>query len=251
MSDGIGDFIIGVSVTGPDYPPAPSQQVPTNGEIMPFDYWQTVIAQYANSPALMAIIGSFAAAVDQTANINAFYNLVMDVDSAVGYGLDVWGRIVGVTRTLYVSNIDWFGFAQGAPNSMGFGQGPFYAGESLNGNYQLADNSYRTLIFAKAMANISDGSIPSINKILMALFPGRGNCYCTDAPPLIPYFGFSEGVPGALGFGQAPFYTGQGQGGMTMTYTFTFPLSNIELAIVDQSGVLPKPTGVAARVVII
>jgi hypothetical protein len=241
----------GIIETGPDYPPAPSQRVPTNGEIVPFNYWQTVIAQYANSPGLIGIIGSFAAAVDQSANIDAFYRLVMNIDSAVEYGLDCWGRIVGVTRTLYVPDVKWFGFSQGAPNSVGFGQGPFYAGESLNNNYRLADNSYRTLIFAKAMANISDGSIPSINKILMALFPGRGNCYCTDAPMAVPYFGFSQGAPGSVGFGQGPFYMGEGFGGMTMTYTFEFPLSNIELAIVQQSGVLPKPTGVAARVVII
>jgi len=38
---------------------------------------------------------------------------------------------------------------------------------------------------------------------------------------------------------------------MMMTYTFEFPLSPVELAIVQNSGVLPKPTGVAATVVIL
>jgi Protein of unknown function (DUF2612) len=37
---------------------------------------------------------------------------------------------------------------------------------------------------------------------------------------------------------------------MTMTYTFAFQLSPVELAIVTQSGVLPKPTGVLASVVV-
>lgn len=38
---------------------------------------------------------------------------------------------------------------------------------------------------------------------------------------------------------------------MTMTYTFTFALTPVELAIVLNSGVLPKPTGVAASVVLL
>ena len=36
---------------------------------------------------------------------------------------------------------------------------------------------------------------------------------------------------------------------MTMQYVFNFTLSPVELAIVEESGVLPKPVGVAATVV--
>ena len=38
---------------------------------------------------------------------------------------------------------------------------------------------------------------------------------------------------------------------MTMTYTFEFALTPVEQAIVEQSGVLPRPTGVSSSVVII
>ncbi|WP_415752057.1 DUF2612 domain-containing protein [Mesorhizobium sp. B2-1-8] len=38
---------------------------------------------------------------------------------------------------------------------------------------------------------------------------------------------------------------------MTMTYSFAFQLTPVELAIVQNSGVLPKPTGVKASIVII
>ena len=36
---------------------------------------------------------------------------------------------------------------------------------------------------------------------------------------------------------------------MTMTYTFRFPLTPVQLAIVQNSGVLPRTSGVAATVV--
>jgi hypothetical protein len=38
---------------------------------------------------------------------------------------------------------------------------------------------------------------------------------------------------------------------MTMAYVFTFGLTPVELAIVQNSGVLPKSTGVAATVVLL
>jgi hypothetical protein len=75
------------------------------------------------------------------------------------------------------------------------------------------------LILAKALANISSCSAPAVNKVLQLLFPGRGVCYATDGLD------------------------------MTMTYTFLFALTPVEAAIVDQSGVLPRPAGVSATVV--
>jgi 5,10-methylene-tetrahydrofolate dehydrogenase/methenyl tetrahydrofolate cyclohydrolase len=69
------------------------------------------------------------------------------------------------------------------------------------------------------MANISNGSIKSINSILMSLFGESGNAYCTDG------------------------------GDMTMTYHFDFELTPVQAAIVGQSNVLPKPVGVASSIV--
>ncbi len=40
--------------------------------------------------------------IDPTADLNAFYDLVWNVATAQGWGLDVWGRIVGVTRNLNI-----------------------------------------------------------------------------------------------------------------------------------------------------
>ena len=185
-----------------------------------FDASATIISQYANSPILTQLIANIAEYIDPAAKLNAFYNLVWNVDTAVGYGLDVLGRIVGVNRVLRLpAAVPYLGFEQAAPTAYPFGEGIFYGGGNATTNYALSDAAFRRLVLAKAAANICDGSIPAINAILMALFPGYGNCYVTDGLD------------------------------MTMTYTFTGPLSPVDLAIVAQSGVLPRPAGVSATIV--
>jgi hypothetical protein len=187
------------------------------------DIDDTVLSQYANSPALLTLIEAAGQWFDPSANLQDFHDLIWNVDTAVGYGLDVWGRIVGVGRVLQVASGTYLGFAEAsdATSETPFNVAPLYAGAPTTSNYALEDESYRLLILAKAAANISDGSAAGINAILMALFPGRGNAYVTD-----------------------------GQN-MTMTYTFAFtpPLTAVEFAIVAQSGVLPRPAGVTASVV--
>lgn len=299
-------------MSGPTYPPehnrstAPGGQLPETAQL---DYWTTILSQFANSEILTAIIANVAGYLDQRASFDDFYRLVRNVDTAEGYGLDVWGRIVGVNRVLQVQSGSFFGFQEAyVPNSASITTlndaaspriadaqyGPFFTGEILTDNFRLADQAYRLLILAKAAANITDGSIPAINRILMSLFPGRGNCYVTEIKPTSyfgfgeaavtrptyvrgfnrlqdytgPYLWFAEARPDGAGLDQAPLYTGTAQGAASpslsvacapfysgqdnpyraMTYTFEFPLTPVELAIVQQSGVLPKPAGVAASV---
>jgi len=187
----------------------------------PFNYWQTILSQYANSSILTQLISNFFQYLDQTANLDLFFENIWDIDTATGRGLEIWGRIVGVTKTLrFVASGQFFGFAEANDpvNVAGFNQAPFFSGTLLTSNFDLSDDAFRTLIFAKALANISDGSIPSINQILLNLFPGRGNCFVVD------------------------------NGNMSLTYTFQFALTAVENAIVTQSGVLPKPVGVSAAV---
>lgn len=234
-SNGIGLFVIGVSPIG---------------ELPAFDPWITVVSQFANSDILTRLIENIFEYIDQTKNIEAFYDLIQNVDTAEGEGLSIWGRIVGVNRVLQVVSGEWFGYEEALPGSYGFGQAALYSGSSLTSNFALSDQAYRTLIFAKAAANITDGSIPAINRILMSLFPNRGNAFVTEGNYYPDWFGFDEST-NATGFNQAPFYSGASISTMTMSYVFSFNLSLLELAIVQQSGVLPKPTGVAANVVIL
>lgn len=182
------------------------------------DVTQTIISQYGQSPTINALINAMNQWLDPSTDIDAFYNDIWNVDTATGIGLDIWGRIVGVGRVLQVATTGkFFGFDEATNVSADpFNTSPFYSGQQINSNFILGDDGFRVLILAKALANISNGSIPAINQILLSLFPGRGNCYIADGL------------------------------NMTMTYTFTFPLTPVEAAIVSQSGILPRMTGVAS-----
>jgi len=204
-SSAIGSFVIGLS---------PIEGTAVAGT-------ETLLAQYANSPVIRKLIEDFAEAVDPTANIQRFYDLLWNVATAVGYGLDVWGRIVGVDRVLAVPQGVHFGFEEAVgPGIDTFGFGIYYSGGGVTTNYALSDDAFRLLIFAKAAANLWDGSIPGLNNILRLLFPGQV-AYCTDL------------------------------GGMAMTYTFAFPLTPVQAAVIANSGVLPRPCGVSTSVVLI
>jgi len=184
------------------------------------NFLQTVISQYINSPTLMQLIKNFNQYIDPTTNLNNFYNMIFNVDTAQGYGLDCWGRIVGVNRVLQVTQGLFFGFQEaGSGAYLPFNQGQFYTGQPTTSNYALSDDAFRTLIFAKALANISDGSIPSINQILINLFGTMGNCYVQD------------------------------NNDMSLTYVFDFTPSAVDQAIIENSGVLPRPTGVSTSII--
>lgn len=186
-----------------------------------FDVATTVISQYAASPTLVRLVEDYQAYIDPDADFDAFYDLVWNVETAEGWGLDVWGRIVDIGRIIQVPSGEiTLGFTEANPNSAEpFGFGAFYGGTGATDSVALSDDAYRTLILAKALANITDGSIPALNLLLRTLFPGRGNCYVTDGLD------------------------------MTMTYTFDFALEPVELAIIQQSNVLAKPAGITATIV--
>ena len=215
------------------------------------DFDRTVISQYSNSATLAQLIINLNTYLDPNVNLQNFYDLIWNVDTAEGYGLDVWGRIVGVGRFIRVPNGRWLGFQEaGSVGTDTWDHGVWYDGGDLTHTITLDDETYRKVIFTKAAANITDGSIPSINQILLNLFPNRGNAYVTDGRniPHEPFFGFAESFD-CVGWNQgiwADLYIGAFPRNMTMVYVFEFALDETEVAIVLKSGVLPKPVGVKA-----
>lgn len=207
---------------------------------------QTVISQYNNSEALINLLTSINEWIDPNLNLERFYNLIWNIDTAVGYGLDVWGRIVGITRVLSIVEGDFFGFGE-AEDRTGFNQAPFWIGDVAPTRYVLTDEQFRMLIFAKAAHNITNCSVPAINQLMMNLFPSRGNCYVTDGNngPTGVWFGFAEARDRA-NFDNGPFedYAPEMPDNMSLIYVFDFVLEPFEIAIVKTSGVLPKPVGV-------
>lgn len=184
---------------------------------------RTIISQYANSPTLNALIANMNEYIDPRVNMQMFYDFVWNVDTAQGFGLDIWGKIVGVSRLLRVPNnrqIIGFNNADVPPDWAPFNQGVWFTGRQGGQTFPLSDDAYRTLILTKALANIVATTAASINQLLRNLFPGRGVCYVVD------------------------------NGAMSMTYVFEFDISQTEYAILTQSGALPHPAGVRFNVVV-
>lgn len=185
---------------------------------------RTVISQYANSPTLNALISNMNEYIDPRVNMQNFYDFVWNVDTAQGFGLDIWGKIVGVSRLLKIpANTKTFGFnnADFPPDWAPFNQGTFYTGANTGTAFILPDDVYRTLILTKALSNIVATTAASMNQLLRNLFPGRGVAYVID------------------------------NGGMSMTFYFEFDITTAEYAILTQSGALPHPAGVRFNVIVL
>lgn len=189
------------------------------------NYTDTILSQYATSPTITALIDFFNQNIDPSADIDTFYNVVWNVETAVGVGLDVWGKIVNVSRELQIAtNQAYFGFDEAysaATSTTGvqpFNQAPMYDGPLATSTYTLADDAYRKLIMVKALANITDCTSQSLNKLLRYLFSGEGRCYVVDT------------------------------GGMQVRYVFEFTLTDVEQAIMLNSGAVPRSAGVLVSV---
>lgn len=178
----------------------------------------TIISQYANSPTITQLVKNIDEYIDPRTDIDQFFSYVFDVSTAQGFGLDIWGRIVGVARELSLPPVyDNFGFAEALPDSLEFDVGTFFSGITPDTDiYRLSDDAYRQLIMTKALSNISACSAAAINQLISNLFAERGRCYVNDL------------------------------GSMSLRYVFEFALTPVELAIITRSGALPRPAGVLA-----
>ncbi len=172
----------------------------------------TILSQYDNSPRMLALVEGFNALMDPAADIDAFYEQVFDPRTAIGWGLDAWGRIVAVNRAVTLEGVpDAFGFD--GSGLVPFGQGPFWNANATS-TYVLADDAFRLLIFLKAAINITDGTLASLNAILHQFFAERG-----------PVMALHVGT-------------------MHMRLVFRFSLKTYERAILSKADMTPIPAGV-------
>ena len=179
------------------------------------------------------MLESFNEAIDPTADLANFYNKIWNVHTAVGYGLDVWGTIVGVSRYLQIPSTPYLGFEEAftiptaTTGPQPFNQDPFFNGVTATTSFALTDSQYRQLIMIKAAANISNLSVPAINALLRA------------------EFGVNNGVDP---YGDAYI---QDLENMSFNYYLNFHPSVAQIAIIQNSGVFPRPAGVQANLIYI
>lgn len=187
----------------------------------------TLLAQYANSPTITALVDYFNDWLDIQPDVELLFSTIWNIETANDHGLDIWGRIVGVGRYLEIEDAPaYWGFEEAqtsttlytGPQPFGSG-GTFYDGKPVTQTYRLHADVYRRVILWKAMSNISTGTVDDINRLLKFMFSERGRAYVHDT------------------------------GDMTMRYVFEFYLTPVEKAILKQSNIAPKPAGVNLRVI--
>jgi hypothetical protein len=208
--------------------------------------------QYAASPVIQTLVAD-RSSYFATGWEDQFYTNVWNVDTANGFGLDIWGRIVVIGRNVITEFTDttfgyyeaWSGssgvipppgpvivnpiaFVVGVPPASAtddritpFDDAPFYEGIQATETITLSDDAYRKLILAKALSNISDCTMPSLNKALRFLFDGSDSrrCYATTSNL------------------------------MDLSFVFEFQLTPVEKTLAVYSGVIPRPAGVKLTIV--
>ena len=180
----------------------------------------TVQKQYSNSVTLLQLLSDFDQWCDLTLFTEAFLANVWDISTAVGFGLDIWGRILGQSRNLQITQTpsDNFGFninSHPGTQWMPWSQAPFYGGQSAGTvTFPLQDAYYRQLLLVKAAANIATCDCPSINALMRAMFGTRGPCFV----------GYDLTHP------------------MDIGYHFNFFPTPVEKSIIE-SGLFPQPAG--------
>lgn len=135
----------------------------------------TLMSQYANSPVICNLIESMNECIDPARSIDDFYRLAFNVKTAQSFGLDIWGRIVGVNRNISIppDDIDTFGFKTSPQAFQPFNSYPFSSAGARFSSYHLSDERFRLLIMIKAAANILHATAPNINKYLRMIFPEK------------------------------------------------------------------------------
>lgn len=99
-------------------------------------------SQYAASPTMVKLAGSFQDTMDASSDLDTIYNCLFWLPTCTGVALDYWGDIVAIKRQLNTSS----------------------------GQIVWDDETYRFLILYKAVANISASDAASINDLLTRLF---------------------------------------------------------------------------------
>lgn len=134
----------------------------------------TVQSQYAASPRILALAAMYWELMDPADAVNLMIKRMIDPQTAEGYGLDVWGRIVGIRRSLVPADGRYLAYEPPAgDNDEGdsWNNAPF---NPLTAQGLAPDATFRVYVFVKAMLNIGNGSLASLNRYFSLLFPDSG-----------------------------------------------------------------------------
>ena len=167
-----------------------------------------MISQYANSPKFVSLVNGLTDMFNNAQTLEDWFNVVFNIKTANGYGLDIWGSILNQGRLFFYTN----------PND-GTTESVYLKGaqtvDGVNYSSEQIEEIYRSVLFIKAMSNVTNATLASLNNMLQFYYSGRGRVY------VIEY------------------------GVMEIRYVFEFYVNKLERAIFT-SDIMPNPTGVLA-----
>ena len=109
---------------------------------------EAIQSQYSASKTMLELMASFQGQLEISGEVDLFHEKIFNIYTAEGPGLDNWGRIIGVARTIEDGKV----------------------------SITLDDEHYRLLLLYKALANISRSDLATLNGLLHQLINlGIGN----------------------------------------------------------------------------
>ncbi|MGX4745120.1 DUF2612 domain-containing protein [Providencia rettgeri] len=129
-----------------------------------------LIWQYRGKPKARQTVGLLLSETQQVFGSVIALSTILNIDTSTGYGLDLIGKHVGISRVMKsLIPKDYFGFL-GIEGALGFNAGVFYRyGDSLKGSSVLGDDDYRFFIKAKIIKNYQKPDIANITYSLRHL----------------------------------------------------------------------------------
>jgi len=165
------------------------------------------LSQYANSPRFIDLYNNICGLFNNSKTLEDWFNVVYNLKTASGFGLDIWGTILNQGRQFsYEEN--------GVVENIFLGGEQTIDGITYSAEYM--EEMYRMVLFLRALGYITNCTLASLNNLLQYYFADKGRVY------VINY------------------------GTMEIRYVFEFYASKLEKAIFT-TDVLPKPTGVLAN----
>ena len=134
----------------------------------------TVQSQYSASPRILALAGMYWDMLNPGSEIQTMLDDMLNPSTARGYGLDVWGRIVGIKRATVPVSGEYLAFdpdPMSNPDGDSWNNAPF---NPLTPQGLATDTVFRVYVMVKAMMNIGNGSLADLNRYFSLMFPGSG-----------------------------------------------------------------------------
>lgn len=172
-----------------------------------------MLSQYANSPKYVSLYNGLRDIFSNAKTMEEWYNVVFNLKTASGYGLDIWGKILNQGRQ--------FSFVENGTTEYVFLGGE----QTIDGiiySAEYMEEMYRMVLFLKALTYITNCTLASLNSLLQYYFRDRIDPENNQNVYVINY------------------------GTMEIRYVFQFYVSKIEKSIFT-SDVMPRPTGVLAN----